>query len=160
MSPFLIFWGIFSLLVALFASQRGKSFFGYFILSLLLSPLISFFIVMLTDSNNQKSEAKRIQSGSEKKCPYCAELVKAEAIKCKHCGSDIGGLNGNALADKDDLGAHKALQDAIYKKDEVRVEAILETKLSVADCPLAFNHKDYAELHGTPRIIKMIEAKS
>lgn len=24
-----------------------------------------------------------------KKCPFCAELVRLEAIKCKHCGSDI-----------------------------------------------------------------------
>jgi hypothetical protein len=24
-----------------------------------------------------------------RKCPYCAELVKAEAIKCRHCNSDI-----------------------------------------------------------------------
>lgn len=23
-------------------------------------------------------------------CPYCAELVKAEAVVCKHCGRDIG----------------------------------------------------------------------
>lgn len=24
-------------------------------------------------------------------CPYCAEEVRGEAIKCKHCGSYIGG---------------------------------------------------------------------
>lgn len=32
-----------------------------------------------------------------KLCPWCAEQVRAEAIKCKHCGSrlDAGGLAGD-----------------------------------------------------------------
>lgn len=25
----------------------------------------------------------------EKKCPFCAEVIKAAAVKCKHCGSDL-----------------------------------------------------------------------
>ena len=28
--------------------------------------------------------------GGKKRCPFCAELVKSEAIVCKHCSKNIG----------------------------------------------------------------------
>lgn len=34
-----------------------------------------------------------------KVCPYCAEEVRAEAIKCKHCGSYIGGRQRAPIGD-------------------------------------------------------------
>ncbi|MFH1219118.1 MAG: zinc ribbon domain-containing protein [Candidatus Eisenbacteria bacterium] len=30
-----------------------------------------------------------VQPTSLKKCPYCAEFVQPEAVKCKHCGSPL-----------------------------------------------------------------------
>jgi RsiW-degrading membrane proteinase PrsW (M82 family) len=35
------------------------------------------------------SMSKTVQSNDEKICPYCAEKVKAAAIKCRHCGSEL-----------------------------------------------------------------------
>jgi uncharacterized membrane protein len=32
------------------------------------------------------------------RCPFCAEDVRIEALKCKHCGSDLGAANAGVSA--------------------------------------------------------------
>ena len=76
---FFIFWIFLSILVGAFASSKKRSGFGWFFLSLIISPLIGFIIVAIAG----------LPRGELKKCPNCAEQVKSEAKVCRFCGYDF-----------------------------------------------------------------------
>ena len=83
----IVAWILLSIFVALYASSKktkGGAIFG-FIISIIFSPLIGFLAVLLT----KPDEYEVLRSGKNKKCPECAEIIKKEAIKCKHCGHNF-----------------------------------------------------------------------
>ena len=92
---------ILCVLCGMYASGKGKSFGGYFFLSLFLSPLIGFIVALIAKEDFSKIEKNQLKKVIIKKCIYCAELVKIEAIVCKHCGKDLP-KNGNSSNLSDD----------------------------------------------------------
>ena len=84
-----VIWLLFGLVGAVVATNKGRSGCGWSVLGLLLGP-VSFILAIAVSKNQTVLEQRLVQSGEMQYCPYCAELVRAEAIKCRHCGENFG----------------------------------------------------------------------
>lgn len=81
------FWILLAGAVGVLASNKGRSGIGWFLLSLLISPLLG--LVFCAVASNLKTQALTPSESTHLRCPACAEWVQPAAIVCKHCGHTL-----------------------------------------------------------------------
>lgn len=94
MTLFFITWLAVSWLVGYAAAKRGRSGPVWFFIALLASPLIGGLILAILPKQGAaalpRDEAgEAITPETHVRCPECRELVRADARKCKHCGTAL-----------------------------------------------------------------------
>ncbi|MBD2797742.1 zinc ribbon domain-containing protein [Xenorhabdus sp. 18] len=88
------FWGLviisafLGLIPAGIAASKGRSFGAWWFYGFLIF-IVALIHSLVLESKQHITEKKKINAGEIKKCPFCAETIKTEAIVCKHCNKEI-----------------------------------------------------------------------
>lgn len=82
------FWFMLAVAVGFYGSSKGRWGFGWFLLSMAISPLLGMIFCAITDDLKHPKEIAPTPE-THVKCPDCRELVLHDARKCKHCGTAL-----------------------------------------------------------------------
>ena len=127
---FIVIAVLIGLLPAFIAKSKGKSFIGWWIYgALLLIVALPHSLIMKADEKTIEAEA--IANGG-RKCPYCAEIVKAEALVCRFCQRDLPVV----LPEVQKIGAdwtplHEQVATAVISGNVSKVKELLSKGVDV-----------------------------
>lgn len=103
-----VLWIVLSMLVGVFANNRGRSGVLYFFLSILISPLLTFLIILLMANNTKVicNKCRKEIDKNAKVCPYCLDnksekKEKIESTKKQNLITQIDNTTSKLIIEKE-----------------------------------------------------------
>ena len=113
---YVVIWIFCGIICSTVASNKGRSGSLWFLLGILFGPL-SVILILVFPPDQQSIEKNKYESGHMKKCPYCAELIKTAARKCRYCGSELSIIIQEKETDLNNSEDLKGIIDKLSKND-------------------------------------------
>lgn len=86
----LFFYLAAAVVVGVIASEYGRTGFAWFVGAVLLSPLLMGILVLALGRVKRPDPLREvIAAQTHTRCPACKEIVRRDALKCKHCGGEL-----------------------------------------------------------------------
>ena len=117
-------WIFFSGVAGAIADNKGRSSFGFFLLSIILSPIVGITCALV---------AQKIEPPVQRYiCPDCKETILKDALVCKHCGLRFDTESDESLKDsasfENHVSADKMDQLYVKYKGQPRTDEFLNCK--------------------------------
>lgn len=81
------FWLLMGVVVGIIANSKGRDALAWGLYGVAIWPIALVHILTKPATGAAVAAQRAVQDGPEKKCPECAEMIKADAKVCRFCGN-------------------------------------------------------------------------